>query len=68
MLHGAFDGVLKRASNDEITIDADRAQVQYGRRAEQDVQRRVSVTHGAVERPVAFDLRHTHTPAPLVTP
>ena len=59
VLHRTFDGVLERASDDEIAIDADRAEIQYRRRAEQHVQRRVGVTHGAVQRPVTGNLPHT---------
>ena len=52
VFHCALDGVLKRASNDEVAVDADRTQVQYRRRAQQDVEWCPRVTHGAIERPV----------------
>jgi len=33
VLRRALDGVLKRTRDDEIAVDADSAEVQYGRRA-----------------------------------
>jgi len=65
VFHGAFDGVLKRARDDEIAIDADGAQVQNGRRTEQHVERRPRVAHGAIQRPIARDL-HTTSSSLLV--
>ena len=53
----ALDGVLERASDDEITVDADRAQVQYGRRTQQHIERRVRVTESAIQRPRTFHLQ-----------
>jgi len=38
VFHCTLDGVLKRTSDDEIAVNADRAEVQDGSRAKQHVQ------------------------------
>ena len=60
VLGGALDGVLERARDDEVAVDADGAEVEDGRGAEQDVERRPGVADGAVQRPVTLHL-HIHS-------
>ena len=55
---GPLHGVLERTSDDEVAVDADRAQVEDRRRAEENVKRRPHVTDGLAERPVAHHLVH----------
>ena len=56
VLGGALDGVLERARDDEVAVDADGAEVEDGRGAEQDVERRPGVADGTVQRPVTLHL------------
>jgi len=50
--------VLERSGDDEVAIDADRAQIQYGGRAQEDVERRPRVADGLPEDPTSHHLVH----------
>ena len=53
----ALGGVLERMRDDEVTVDADRAQVEDGRRTQHHVQRRPDVAQLLTERPLAVQLQ-----------
>jgi len=57
----ALGGVLERVSDDEVAVDADRAEVQDRRRTQHHVQRCPHITQLLTERPLAVQLQH-HTP------
>ena len=54
----ALGGVLQRVSDDEVAINADRAQVENGRCTEHHVQRGPHIAHLLAEGPLTVQLQH----------